>query len=509
MINIRKSVQENGNLSSLDRQLGELTEFVVGHCEQESCEASAIDSSLVNHQFLSMALDLRSTLDVSRVLSSYEIKATYQYMMLLYLDLIIVEQKLIEAQYDVLAKSMLEVEEELDANPMISQAEKEYLYQLATNIAARWVKNRDERRLTLGTALRAPLLRLQGENDQLQDELDLYRPKSLSNKDNYQDQLNDMLGELQEFGMQMNVFDQNPFQTGTALQNYYLGEKTLLLERDTYFQLKSNKLETTDQVADYHHRLKVLQAHGHNIIIQLFKAFKEQIENPTSVGEIAEQGKTEEAIEQIIENCNRDAQCVAERLANPETHLSNILLDNLRLTGSLFEQIPHMQALEVQSIYQLSQLIFLEVLYGRMRVSRVEFDLFYKKQMALKKSIETNRNLSPLEKKLHTETVRNTLNKWKLQIAQRKFDGVKEFSLKAQDVAGKNSKILKEVEVIRSQAAVDVRSPECKTTIFNPDRQRCLLRNKLESSLKKTLIGESVFLNKIEQVLPLSFWEKI
>jgi hypothetical protein len=119
-----------------------------------------------------------------------EIKATYQYLSLLYLDIILVEQKIIEAQYDVLANSTATIIEELENNPYISQGEKEYRYQLALNIALRWTFQRDLRRKNLLPILENSLGKMNSEADDLDSKLDEYKNKYGSNSsDESEDQI--------------------------------------------------------------------------------------------------------------------------------------------------------------------------------------------------------------------------------------------------------------------------------------------------------------------------------
>lgn len=511
LITIRKAVKERERHENIENQLRDLTNTLFGECES-GCTVEDLDEDLVNYQFVNLALDMDGTIDVNRVLLDYEVKATYQYLMLLYLDLIIVEQKLIEAQYDVMANRVLTIKDELEKNVMISGAEKEYLFSVTTNLSLRWVNMRDQRRVTLGTQLAKTVRRLNSENDDMEGDLDDYRNrnKGLDKGDNYQGQLNNMVGELEDFGISMNVFQQNPFQTGTALKNYFLGEKTLLLQRDAFFQLKANKLESTDQVADYHHRLKVLRSHGNNILLQLLKALKTYAaDDGGETGATVEEPKHKLTLEEIIEECKKDAACVADRLANPETSLTNILVDNFKFTGEIFKQLPYMHSIEVFSIYQLVQLIYLEVLYGRIKISRVEFDLFYDKQIALKDAIDNNKNLTEVEKNLHRAVVRKTLNKWKLRIAKRKFDAKEEFSNLSLKIKEKSAKVSKVLKKLRAENGKLLVLPKCKTTIFNSDRRRCKTRKSFRSLLKEVTKGKDFFIIKEEQKLPEEFWTKI
>jgi hypothetical protein len=111
----------------------------------------------------------------SDLLEAQEIKNTYHYLMLLYLDLVIVEQKLIEAQYNVLAARTIQTLKLLKDNKYISQAEKEYQAQLLYGMALRWVLMADNRRVIVAKALEKPLQELNDENQKLEEEIEKYK----------------------------------------------------------------------------------------------------------------------------------------------------------------------------------------------------------------------------------------------------------------------------------------------------------------------------------------------
>lgn len=177
LINIRKSVKSSDRLKSFENSLDEITDLITGKCEENSCEVTGLDETLVNYTFINIALDAKQTVDINRHLHDYEIKATYQYLMMLYLDLIIVEQQLIETQYQVLANGLHDSIEELEKNRFLSQAEKEYQYQLLMNLALRWQKMRDQRRIILFSVLKDPLNQIVQDNNNLDDLLADYRAK--------------------------------------------------------------------------------------------------------------------------------------------------------------------------------------------------------------------------------------------------------------------------------------------------------------------------------------------
>ena len=331
-----------------------------------------------------------------------------------------------------------------------------------------------------------------------------------ANAADYQDYLNSILKDMKNVGIGGNVFAQNPFQTGTALTNYYLAEKSLLLERDTFFQLKANKLESTDDVADYHHRLKVLRTHANNMHLLLLNSLSQR--NKEGFIQI-EKPKHQKTLEEIIEACKKDAACIADKIKNPETAHSNILLDNFALASQIFKDIPYMHAVEFNSIYQLVQLIYLEALVGHIKVSNVEFDLFIKKQKELKTQINKNHQLTKTEKKLHSAIVNNTVKKWKLRIAKRKFDNKDDYKRQYEKLLFKNKEIHQKIIKLReNNPRVVLKAENCFKAIFKKglkDRQRCNLRKSLMKRIKNYRDKNLKFANQEEQDLPDDFFESI
>lgn len=333
-----------------------------------------------------------------------------------------------------------------------------------------------------------------------------------SRAESYEEYLRRLDKEMKESGMSIDAFAQNPFQTGTALSGYYLNEKTLLLERDAFFQMKSNDLETTEDVADYHHRLRVLRSHGNNILLQLIQA----VEQRNKEGFVAvEAPKQKVELEKLVEECNKDSQCVAERLQNPETSIQNILVDNFALATQIFQQVPYMHVLEVNSIYQLVQLIYLEVLYSQNLLSTVEFDIFLKKQEELEKLIRRNKNLTPSERKLHTEMIKNQVNKWKKRILERRFDHRDEFKAKALKLNDANRRLYAQIVKLRQgnkEIFGDIykKVDDCVGNILEIKRWRwCAAKNKLIEKIQKMGSGRYEFLEEKETKMPKDFWDEL
>lgn len=326
----------------------------------------------------------------------------------------------------------------------------------------------------------------------------------------YEKYLRSVTKNLKDSGMAVDAFNSNPFQTGTALSGYYLQEKTLLLERDAFFQMKSNKLKTTDDVADAQHRLKVLRAHASNLLLQLTGAVAQR--NKEGFLKL-EKPQEQVDLEKLIAQCNKNADCVAERLAKPETSVYNVLIDNFALSSQVFTSIPHMQVLEVNAIYQLIQLLYLEVFYQQNRLSTVEFGLFRKKQDSLAKAVSRSRTMTADEKKLQLVLTENTLVKWKERILQRKFDHSEEFKKLAADLRAKNVELVKE---LREQRAANPavlgdadKESRCLTIVNFGDHRRCKYRKQLNETIQTLDDGSSLFLGEKTRRLRKSFWDDI
>lgn len=175
MINMRTNVSSEGSLRTIKEEIEKLEQDLSGNCSTTRCEVTELDESLINFEFINVALDAKQSFDIFAYIDSQQVKSTYQYLMLLYMDIIIVEQKLLESQYNVIANQIAGLAEELDKNQYVSNEEKEYVFQLGMNLVLKWQKHRDHRRTVLLTALQKPLMDMQSENDRIQDELDRYR----------------------------------------------------------------------------------------------------------------------------------------------------------------------------------------------------------------------------------------------------------------------------------------------------------------------------------------------
>ncbi|OFZ00794.1 MAG: hypothetical protein A2Z97_06560 [Bdellovibrionales bacterium GWB1_52_6] len=521
LITIRKATDQDGAFANIQGELQRVEDVLKGACQIESgCEPQGLDDSLINYSFLNIILDAKESIEVSKYLSANEVKDTYQYLMLLYMDLIIVEQKLLDAQYNVLAGRMNQTLKLLKRNAYLSNAEKEYQTQLLLNMSLRWMNLADTRRVVIAKALKSPLETLEKENSELARQIDEYKRKHstfmldvLANNENHDDKYNDYMKriekDMKEAGRSVDVFDQNPFQTGTALSGYYLNEKTLLLERDTFFQMKANKLKSTEEVADYHYRVKILRAHANNMLLQLIQAVDQR--NNEGIGKI-EQPKHAVALEKLIEDCKKDAACVANLLKNPETAVQNILIDNFRLAAQIFGQIPYLNVLEVNAVYQLIQLIYVEVLYSQNILSGIEFQLFYEKQKTLEESIRKNTSLTDTERRMNTAMVVNTVDKWKKRILERKFDHTAEFAEKAQSLQQANRAILTQLQQLRVEHAMLFNGIYNKNEFcFWPVREWrwCKARKGLLSRLDDLSAGKLEFLGAEESKLPGDFWEEL
>lgn len=175
LINMRENVAHDGQLQTISDEITKLEQDLSGNCTAERCEVSSLDDSLINFEFINIALDAKQSFAIFDYIEAQQVKSTYQYLMLLYMDVIIVEQKLLESQYNVISNQVAQLVDELDKNVYVSNEEKEYVFQLGMNIVLKWQRHRDHRRTVLLTALQKPLMDMQTENAHIQEELDRYR----------------------------------------------------------------------------------------------------------------------------------------------------------------------------------------------------------------------------------------------------------------------------------------------------------------------------------------------
>ena len=325
--------------------------------------------------------------------------------------------------------------------------------------------------------------------------------------DKYEAQLQAVQKELAQSGTQVDINNPNPFITGSALQNYFLNEKILLLERDAFFMMKSNKLETTEQVADYQHRLKVLGSHANNILLGMVRA----LQNAQNEGFGQEAGKQQVQWEELLEQCKKDPTCVTGKLNSGKAILQNDMTDSFALSLQMAKQIPYMHDIEFASIFQLVQLLHMESMLGYVRLSKVEFDLFIKKQKKLVKEIDENKQLTAKEKQYHRTVVTNTVNKWKKKILERKFDQKAVFTAQAAKIRAENLKIISKLDEIRKKNPEILPESEiCRRFLpFKKDRKKCDLRAKLEQHVQAIRSGEVKFIKTKEKKLPEDFFKTI
>lgn len=174
MINMRANVKGDSSRSTIIKEIEALEASMTGKCPNKNCSVTGIDESLINTQFLNVALDAKQSFDIFDYLEAEQVKTNYQYLMLLYMDVILVEQKLLEGQYNVLANQVSELMENLEDSLYLSNEEKEYSFQLGMNMVLKWQNHRDQRRAILLTALQNPLREMQLENERLENEINGY-----------------------------------------------------------------------------------------------------------------------------------------------------------------------------------------------------------------------------------------------------------------------------------------------------------------------------------------------
>lgn len=177
LIAIRKSAEDRAGEQSLGKELDDLEKDITSLCAKGACAPTTLDETLVNYSFLEIALDAKQSLNVSQWLSVGEMKNTYQFLLLLYLDVLMTEQTLIQTQNLVIGTQIQEALAALTKNPYISDAEKEYQAQLVMNIGLRWQKMLDERHVMLARVLKKPLEDLDAENKAIEEEINRAKPK--------------------------------------------------------------------------------------------------------------------------------------------------------------------------------------------------------------------------------------------------------------------------------------------------------------------------------------------
>ncbi len=178
LIAIRKSAEERGGEQALGKELDDLEKDVTSLCEKGNCKPTTLDDSLVNYSFLQVALDAKQSMNVNQWLTVNETKNTYQYLLLLYLDVIMTEQTLIQTQNLVIGTQIKETITALGKNAYVSDAEKEYQGQLVMNIGLRWQKMLDDRHVMLARVLRKPLEDIEAENRAIEAEIAAEKAKS-------------------------------------------------------------------------------------------------------------------------------------------------------------------------------------------------------------------------------------------------------------------------------------------------------------------------------------------
>lgn len=326
--------------------------------------------------------------------------------------------------------------------------------------------------------------------------------------DKYEAYLQAVQKEISQMGTQVDVNNPNPFITGSALQNYFLNEKILLLERDAFFMMKSNKLETTEQVADYQHRLKVLSSHANNILLGMVRAL--QNASQEGFGQV-EGPKQQIQWEELLELCKKDPTCVSSKLASGKVLVQNDMIDSFSLSLQMIKQVPYMHDIEFASIFQLVQLLHMESMLGYVKVSKVEFDLFIKKQKKLVKEIDENKQLTVKEKEYHRTVITNTVNKWKKKILERKFDQKEAFKSQTLKLRAENLKMIAKLDDLRKKTPGILPEAEiCRKFLpFKKDRKKCDLRARLEQHIEGIRRGEEKFIKTKEKKLPEDFFKTI
>jgi hypothetical protein len=177
LINIRKAAETDSRDPNLGAELDLLEKDVTSLCASGNCKPVTIDDKLVNYSYLQVAMDAKASLNVNEWLSVNESKNTYQYLLLLYLDLIMTEQQLVQSEAFVIGQQVKDAVDALKNDVYISDAEKEYRAGLVLNIGLRWQRMLDQRRVMLASVLVKPLSDIEAENQAIENEINKEQKK--------------------------------------------------------------------------------------------------------------------------------------------------------------------------------------------------------------------------------------------------------------------------------------------------------------------------------------------
>jgi hypothetical protein len=183
LLQIREQAEKREQLeaATLKKQLDEVENLVTDFCKDGNCKPITLDEKYVQFNLLDLTFEAKSTPDLYRALSIHQIKNTYHYLLLLYMDVQIVEQELIQALTLNLAAQIDRLRDMLSNHPLLSNTEKELHYQRALGIALQWQKMSDEKRVDLSTVYEKSLDELNQRNRELQDQINTY-PSSKNQK---------------------------------------------------------------------------------------------------------------------------------------------------------------------------------------------------------------------------------------------------------------------------------------------------------------------------------------
>ncbi len=329
-------------------------------------------------------------------------------------------------------------------------------------------------------------------------------------QDPYQKDLLKLKDDMNSMGISLGLFSETPFQTGSSLQNYYISEKTLVLSRDTFFQMRGNKIGSTEELADYIHRTKVLKIHATNMLFQLYKSILNKEKDPLLV---IEKEKTKKTLDELLKDCGEDIECVSKDLKENKENVSNIITQNVLLSTGVLDKLPYMHAFEVQSVYQLIQLMMMEVIYSQNIIEKKGAELFLAKQKSLLAEVERNPYLSKTESEFQVATIKNHINQWKVKVLKNRKDLKSEYLKHTKIERNSNLTLAVELKNIRNENK-DIFSyltneKSCRKKWGNSKKKWCKSFYQLEGYLSDLSKGKTFFLNEKEQKLPKSFWEKL
>ncbi len=160
-----------GMTARYEKEFDALSSFAANLCPDAQCPGATLDEKLVNETIVNTAMAAKQSVNYRQALNEEQLKATYHSLVILYLDIIFVEQRILASLQNVLATQVSNVIESIEENPHLSQAEREYNYQLMMNVVLKWKNLQDGRRVGMTPFVQSSILQLETESNEIQDRL--------------------------------------------------------------------------------------------------------------------------------------------------------------------------------------------------------------------------------------------------------------------------------------------------------------------------------------------------